>query len=194
MKKIMLALIMGVALISTDAFAATKQKCPAGTYSAKGASACTDCEGNTISAAGASSCTPCKTGTQANTNHTVCETACPANASCANGVANFVCNAGYYKASSTAKTCTLCTAGYKCTGNNERVQCPANTRSNAGWGHCEACPNLTYSGAGSATCTACTANSIRCTSASDFTCKDGYYENTATHKCVECPAGYYCKN
>jgi hypothetical protein len=75
------------------------------------------------------------------------------------------------------------------------VKCEAGMFSDkVGASSCTKCADLTYSGAGAKACIDCPANSLKCTSASDFTCKDGYYENKSTKRCVECPAGYFCKN
>ena len=72
MKKLLLALLMAGVLVSMDASAAPKRKCPAGTYSHAGASSCTPCSGNTISAGGASTCKACPSGQTANGGHTAC--------------------------------------------------------------------------------------------------------------------------
>ena len=193
--KLAVALVMVGALYSADALAAKRVKCPAGTYSAVGASQCTPCEGNSYSKAGASVCINCKDGYVANTDHTACILDCPSNATCPNGVTAFVCNAGYYKKNTTDKTCTACPAGYKCTGNNKATKCGENTYSVAGSSTCTPCENG-YSAAGAAKCTACPAHAISCSSATVFTCEDGYYESNANnkHTCKQCEAGYYCKN
>ena len=114
MKKIFMALLVAGVLVSVDAAAATKRKCPAGTYSDAGASICTQCKDNTISKEGATKCTACATGKTANAAHTACVDACPEHAKCASDGLFFICDDGYYENTSTKK-CVTCPAGYYCT-------------------------------------------------------------------------------
>ena len=161
--------------------------CPAGTYSAIGASSCMTCPtGNISSAAGSESCNICEAGKYANSTHTACET-CPAGSTSSKG----------------SDSCTQCAAGkYAAAGATECSNCAANTYSTAGAASCTPCPDGTYSAEGSASCnlectigTQCTVgtgvetmacNGNKCEVA---TCKAGYYLDGGV--CVACPAGTY---
>ena len=88
------------------------EDCPAGTYSAAGATTCTPCINNTYtSTPGQSSCTPCEENQIANSTHTGCQTKTTDTVTCSPGT--------YLKANgTTAEDCEICPSGYYCPGGD----------------------------------------------------------------------------
>ena len=207
--KIAMALMMAGLLVSVDAFAATKQACPAWTYSKAGAKSKADCIScatlgtNRYSKSEAStSCATCPNGKIANETATGCLDACSGNQllsgdkciACptgykCNGTALFECLDGYYAGEQvTTKTAKN---GKKTTTKKQTcLACPANSIK------CTSSTDFTCKtgffkkGTG---CAACPPQSASCTQES-FTCNDGFYENLDKGTCVACPAGYYCSS
>ena len=209
-----MALMMVGVLVSVDAFAAKMSACPAGTYSKAGAKSLADCiscatfgtganVGRYYSATAASTkCTLCDGGRIANEDATSCVDKCRDNQLL------------------TANGCGNCPTGYKCNGT-------AAFECLDGYYPGEKVTTIKKSNGKTTTkkaqtCLACPTNALKCTSSTDFTCKegffkkgtgclacpkesatctqdgftckDGWYENTDKGTCAACPAGYYCSS
>jgi len=101
------------------------------------------------------------------------------------------CGPGYYLSS----TCTLCTAGYYCSGDNNRYQCAAGKYADyVGYSVCLSCPNGYYNPyTGQTACLVCSTNPpmIGASSCTPLSCPVGQYPVPPT-SCSLCPVGYYC--
>ncbi|MFQ6739532.1 MAG: hypothetical protein ACLRFJ_02605 [Alphaproteobacteria bacterium] len=193
-------------------------KCPQGTYGGGGAdvSSCNECPKN-ATCAGTGLCTfTCNAGFEPYGDQ--CLKTCPQHAT-RNNAGDCICNNDYYRDSDECKSCpenATCTGGtdFKCNDgyikdNGKCIEDPENK-----------CPDGTPKTNGICTCGTgqyyypdtnvckdCPKNTVSCTSATDFTCIDGYTKQNdecvenqpecpdnstigTDDKCV-CNAGYY---
>ena len=150
-------------------------KCPAGTYSVEGASACTACAAGSYSpAVGAASCQACAAGTYSAASSATCQR----------------CPAGLYSTAAGAASCLPCAAGLYNTalGAASCVPCAVGTYS------------ATVGAASSATCLPCAAGRYSpalgaASAATCLSCAAGLYSPTlgasSAASCVQCAAGAY---
>ena len=176
MKKLCIALMMGLSLVVLDASAAIKKttKCPTNATCGDG--------GKIIS---------CKAGYYKESDK-ACKK-CPAHATC-DGIGIQHCDSGYYRESENAKSCKRCPAGYKCgddssTGIGTPHPCPARMYSKAGSTECQMCPAGTVSTIGSATCKKCPAGTFEKYGIACVPCSDDTYSAAGATVCKTCPKG-----
>jgi len=129
------------------------EKCPAGTYSAKGADTCTQCPAGYFSAPNSSQCSICEAGTYAARKASSICTNCTAGTVSAEGARECSnCPAGRY-AYDAAAACLICPAGrYSNERSTDCEYCPANTFSSIDSSACASCANGTFSVPGSSAC------------------------------------------
>jgi hypothetical protein len=180
--------------------------CPAGTYSAAGASSCTPCPAGYYSAYQRMGyCDTCGAGTYSLAGASEC-TACPD---------------GYYQpnpGSDACIQCSVCSAGTSpapggCTGSSDTfcvtvgcaageyssggacISCAAGTYSLAGSTYCIPCQSGSYSGSAMSFCSECSAGTYSLEGASSCTsCASGSYSLAGAGSCIQCGqclAGYY---
>ena len=150
--------------------------CPAGKYSAAGASSCSTCSAGTYSAAGSSTCSSCAAGQYSSAGASSCSNCSAGTYSAAGSSTCSSCPAGKYS-SAGASSCLTCTAGYRCPGGSNRIRCTAGTYAAAGSSSCTSCSAGYYSSAEASSCSACPA---------------GQFSTAGSSSCSTCPAGYRC--
>ena len=120
------------------------QSCPAGTWSAAGASQCTECAAGTYTPdPGAASCTPCDAGTYSTATGADSASTCTE------------CTAGTYSSEPGSTTCQGCAEGFYASGsaNQACTACGAGTSSSAV--NATSADTCTVGCAAACLCTAC---------------------------------------
>ena len=194
--------------------------CARGTYSAAGATSCTQCpSGTTTATTGAVECKPAY---NIGSGSSVVPGICPAGYSC-DGTSRTICPAGTfsqagepscrtcpigtYSANPGASTCSSPGSGYYVGSgsHSSRIPCPAGYQCPGEWGTRIRCMTGTYSPEGAYRCTRCPSGTFSLAGAASCVagvfCPGGYYctdlntylNTAATGMTRQCPARYYCE-
>lgn len=157
-----------------------------------------DCPAGTYSAAGASACTTCPIGHY-----------CPADGSKSMAYKAMACPDGQYQDEPGQTSCKECTAGSSCADKSMKpVDCQPGTFSLAGATACSPCPagfectnpaawpvvcnEGFYAVQGSSQCQVCPAGHSCAERTAANSCPEGSYSNAGEELCTVCPAGHAC--